>query len=176
MWQTSKTSTAVFETLWFPIIVAAKNMVKATFCHVWLENLGCGAGVVWRRRFFGVVGDRFLTTPGVRVRFFCPTPDVQLDHFLHHIPKIHVEMVQYLLKLLLKQSFLAVRHDFHWFYQPNFILFYVKESESEIWKGRSRKFWKGRSWSRIFFLRLRKPVENIGICKLRIATMLGTFS
>jgi len=44
-----------------------------------------------------------------------PTPDVQLDHFLHHTPKlgIPVEMVQFLLKLLLKQRFLAVYHDFH---------------------------------------------------------------
>jgi len=43
---------------------------------------------------------------------FCPTPtsEVQLDHFLHYTPKlgIAVEMVQYLLKLLLKQRFLAV--------------------------------------------------------------------
>ena len=43
---------------------------------------------------------------------FCPTPtsEVQLDHFLHYTPKsgISVEMVQYHLKLLLKQGFLAV--------------------------------------------------------------------
>jgi len=47
--------------------------------------------------------------------FFCPTPDVQLDQFLHHTLKlgIPVEMVQFLLKLLLKQRLLAVRHDFH---------------------------------------------------------------
>jgi len=33
--------------------------------------------------------------------FFCPTPDVQLDHFLHHTLKlgIPVEFVQFLLKL-----------------------------------------------------------------------------
>ena len=48
----------------------------------------------------------FLTTLGVGVGFFCLTLDVQLDHFLHHTPKlgIPVEMVQFLLKLLLKQS------------------------------------------------------------------------
>jgi len=48
-------------------------------------------------------------------RIFSPTPDVQLDHFLHHTPKlgIPVEMVQFRLKLLLKQRFLAVHHDFH---------------------------------------------------------------
>jgi len=34
-------------------------------------------------------------------RIVCPTPDVQLDHYLHHTPKlgIPVEMVQFLLKL-----------------------------------------------------------------------------
>ena len=42
------------------------------------------------------------------------TPDVQLGHFLHNTPKlgIPVEMLQFLLKLLLKQRFLAVHHDF----------------------------------------------------------------
>jgi len=46
-------------------------------------------------------GVGFLTTLGVAVGFFCPTPDVQLNHFLHHTPKlgIPVEMVQFLLKL-----------------------------------------------------------------------------
>jgi len=50
-----------------------------------------------------------------RSRIFCPTPDVQLDHFLHRTPKlgIPVEMVKFLLKLLLKQIILAVHHDFH---------------------------------------------------------------
>jgi len=61
------------------------------------------------------VGVGFLTTLGVGFGYFCPTPDVQLDHFLHHTLKlgIPVEMVQFLLKLLLKQGFLAVHHDFH---------------------------------------------------------------
>jgi len=40
-------------------------------------------------------------------RIFCltPTVDAQLDHFLHHPPKlgIPVEMLRFLLKLLLKQ-------------------------------------------------------------------------
>jgi len=67
----------------------------------------------------GGVGVGFLTTLGVGagVGFFCPTPtqDVQLDHFLHHTPKlgIPVEMIQFLLKLLLKQRLLAVYHDFN---------------------------------------------------------------
>jgi len=54
-----------------------------------------------------------------RSRIFCPTPtpDAQLDNFLHHTPElgIPVEMVQFLLDLLLNQRFLAVYHDFHRF-------------------------------------------------------------
>jgi len=39
---------------------------------------------------------------GVGVGFFCPTPEVQLDHFLHHTPKlgIRVEMAQFLLNFV----------------------------------------------------------------------------
>jgi len=50
----------------------------------------------------GAAGIEFLTTLGVG--YFCPTPDVQLDNFLHHTPnwEIPVEMVQYGLKLWLK--------------------------------------------------------------------------
>jgi len=38
---------------------------------------------------------------GVGVRFYCPTPGVQLDQFANHAPKlgIPVEMVQFLSKL-----------------------------------------------------------------------------
>jgi len=62
----------------------------------------------------GGVGVGFLTTLGVGVGFF-PVPDVQLDHFLHHTTKlgIPVEMVQFLLKLWLKQRLLAMHDDFH---------------------------------------------------------------
>jgi len=58
----------------------------------------------------GGVGVGFPTTLGVRVGFFCPTPEAQLDHFLYHIPKlgILIEMVEFLLKLLLNRGFLAV--------------------------------------------------------------------
>jgi len=59
---------------------------------------------------FGV-GVGFLATLGVGFGLFFPTPipDVQLDHFLDHTPKlgIPVEMVQFLLKLLFKQRFLS---------------------------------------------------------------------
>ena len=51
-----------------------------------------------------------------RIQILYPTPDAQLDHFLHHTLKlgIPVEMVQFLMKLLLKQRIQAVYHDFHW--------------------------------------------------------------
>ena len=50
-----------------------------------------------------------------RSRIFSPTPDVQLDKFLYHTSKmgIPVETVKFLMKLLLKQRFLAVHHNFH---------------------------------------------------------------
>ena len=58
---------------------------------------------------------RILNNTGSRSRIFCPTSEIQLDHFLHYTPKlgIPVETVQFLLKLLLKQRFLAVHHDFY---------------------------------------------------------------
>jgi len=60
-------------------------------------------------------GVGFLTTLGVGVGFFCPTPEVLFDHVLHRIPKlgIPVEMVEFLLKVLLKQRILPVYYDFH---------------------------------------------------------------
>jgi len=48
-----------------------------------------------------------------------------------------------------------VYHDFHWvlvatkFLSPNYIHFMLRS--------RSRKFWKGRSWSQTFHFRLRNP-------------------
>jgi len=77
-------------------------------------------------------GVGFLTKLGIGVRFFCPTPtpDVQLDHFLHHTSKLGspVEMVQFLLKLLLKQISCCIP----WFpliLTAKFHSVYVKESE-----------------------------------------------
>jgi len=77
-------------------------------------------------------GVGFLTTPGVEVvvGFFCPTPDIELDHFLHHTPKfgIPVEMVKFLSKLLLKQiSCRAPR--FPLILTAKLPSLYVKESE-----------------------------------------------
>ena len=90
------------------------------------------------RRFLSRVG--FLTTLGVGVGFFCSTPEIQLHHSLHHTPKlgIPVEMVQFLLKILLKEIILAVYHDLHWLLVATKLLTsklhsrYVKELESEI--------------------------------------------
>ena len=100
----------------------------------------CQAGVR-SRRFLGGVGVRFLTTLGVGVGFFCPTRDVQLDQFLHHTPKlgIPVEMVQFLLKLMLKQISCCV---------PRFPLILTAKFHSlcvsfPLWS-RSWKFLKGR--------------------------------
>jgi len=95
---------------------------------------------LWSRtqRFLGGIGVGFPSD-------FCPNPDVQLDHFLHHTPKlgIPVEMVQFLLKLILKQIYCcAPRFPL---ILTNFIPFMLRS--------RSRKFWKGR----IFYLRLRNP-------------------
>jgi len=87
------------------------------------------------RRFLGGVGVGFLTTLAVGVGIFCPTPapDDQLDHFLHHTLKlgIPVEMVQFLLKLLLKQIFCCAPR-FPLILTAKFHSLYVKESELEI--------------------------------------------
>jgi len=60
------------------------------------------------RRFLGAVRVGFLATLKFGIGFFWPIPEIQSDLFLHHTPKlgIPVEMVQFLLKLLLKQRFL----------------------------------------------------------------------
>jgi len=85
------------------------------------------------RRFLGGVGVGFLTALGVRVRFFCPTTDVRLDHFVHYTLElgIPVEMVQFLLKLLLKQISCCVPR-FPLILTAKFHSLYVKESASEI--------------------------------------------
>jgi len=70
------------------------------------------AGPSRRRKESEVYGwGRISNNTGGRSRlFFCPTPisDVQFHHFLHHTPELGVpiEMVQFLLKLFLKQRFL----------------------------------------------------------------------
>jgi len=104
---------------WVNTVVSNSERMSFVFTPFWRKlfsiGLSCrqGCEVVTSRRFLGGVG--FLTTLGVGVGFFCPTPDVQLEHFLHRVLKlgIPVEMDQFLLNLSLKQRFLAVHHDFH---------------------------------------------------------------
>jgi len=71
--------------------------------------------MVAESRFLGGVG--FLTTLRVGAGRFCPTPtpDVELDHFLHHTPKMGIpdEMAEFLFKLLFKHRFFTVHHDLH---------------------------------------------------------------
>jgi len=56
------------------------SLVRVIMCkHQFCNELWPG---LRSRRFVGGVG--FLTTLGVEVGFFCPTPHVQLDHFLSH--------------------------------------------------------------------------------------------
>ena len=90
-------------------------------------------GVVRGQEFFlGGVG--FLTILGGGVGFFFPNPtaDVQLDHFLHHTPElgIPVEMVQFLLKPLLKQIS---------FSSPRFPLISSAKFHSIVLKSRCRE-------------------------------------
>ena len=81
-----------------------------------MQDCGAGVGVVKSQEVFALSRSWIPNKAGIRVGFFCPTPtpDFQLDHFLHHTPKlgIPVEMVQFVLKLLSKQRFFAMHHDF----------------------------------------------------------------
>ena len=54
----------------------------------------CGIGVVRRQRFLGGIGAAFLTTLGIGVGFFCPTPTpgVQL-HIIFHITLLSWEFL-----------------------------------------------------------------------------------
>jgi len=118
------------------------------------------------RRFLGGVGVGFLTALGVRVRFFCPTTDVRLDHFVHYTLElgIPVEMVQFLLKLLLKQISCCVPR-FPLILTVKFHSIYVKESESDILEAGvrdgSRKLWK----CQVFYLRHRNTVCHLNVDK-----------
>jgi len=73
--------------------------------------------VVRSQRYLGGVGVKFLTTLGVGVGFFVRLQMSNRIIILNRTPNlgIPVDMVQFLLTLLLKQRFLAVCHDFHWF-------------------------------------------------------------
>ena len=71
-----------------------------------LPQMACQAGVWSQSRKESEVLGSSRIPKNTRSRIFCPTPKVQLDHFLYHTQKsgIPVEMVQFVLKLLLKQN------------------------------------------------------------------------
>jgi len=125
-----------------------ESWTKLNFVHNnW--NQGCEAGVVRIWSFFG--WSRIPNNTGSRSRIFCPisTLEVQLVHFLHHTLKlgIPVELVQFILKLLLKLiSYCAPQFPLI-LTTANFVPFMLRVGVG------SRKFWKGRS--RIFYLWLR---------------------
>ena len=122
---------------------------------VFRVSQGWGVGIAKSLRLLGGVGVGFLRTLGF-VRSFLSTPEFQLNHLLHRTPKlgIPVEMAQFLLKLLLKQSSCC---------EPRFSLIAscnkIVVSQTSF-TCRSRKFWKGRS--RIFYLRLAGDLQKAG--------------
>ena len=66
---------------------------------------------------FGWIRSRIPNNTGSQSRIFLSDSGCPIGSFFHHTSKLRipVERVQFLLKLLLKQRFLAVHHDFHWF-------------------------------------------------------------
>ena len=101
---------------------------------------GCGVRVARSRSFLHGVGIVFLRWVGVGLFFPTPTPEVQLNHFIH-CASVPVEMVRFLLKFLLKLRILAVYHDFHWLLVATKLLTaklhscYAKESKSGVGGG-----------------------------------------
>jgi len=76
--------------------------------------------VYWKVFYYVVAGLRSRIPINTRSRIFLSdsgSGSPIMDHVLHHTPKLGfpVEMVQFLLKLLLKQRFIALHQDFHWF-------------------------------------------------------------
>jgi len=108
------------------------------------------------RRFLGGVG--FLRTLVVRV--FYPTPEVQLNHFLHRTPKLGILTRACWNGTISFETFIETDNSCR---VPRFPLIascykIVDSQTSFMLCSRSRKFWKGRSWT--FYLRLRNPDTN----------------
>jgi len=55
-----------------------------------IDRIYQGCGIARSRMFLGEGGVGFLRTPGVGVRFIYPTPQVQLNHFLHRTRKLGI--------------------------------------------------------------------------------------
>ena len=79
---------------------------------------------------FGWSRSQIRNNTGSWSRIFCPSPDVQSDHFLHHTPelRIPVEMVQFLLNLCWIRYFLLCTTIFIDF-NSQISFPYVKDSE-----------------------------------------------
>ena len=120
------------------------------------DQTGSVAGL-WNRsrRFLGGVGVGFLTTLGVGVGYFCPTPTVQLDHFLDYTSKlgIPVEMVQSFFETFVETRISCCVARFPLILTAQLHSLYVKESE--ILKRSESGVGNLESRSRIAFLRLR---------------------
>jgi len=142
-----------------------------------LRNLKRKCGGTWHIGGFCVkVG--FLRTLGVGVAFFYLTPatEVQFNHVLHRTPKLRILTLAswngtISFKTLFKQIMLAAYHHFHW------LLVATKLLTAKLHSGyrrRSPKFWKGRSVSQTFHLRLRNPDCHANLSKegQRVAKVL----
>ena len=123
----------------------------------------------------GGVGVGLLTTLGVGVGFFCPTPtpDVQLNHFY-----IRLLNREFLLKwyntfeTFVETEFSCCIPRFPLILTAKFHSLCVKESEleilerSEMLESRSRKFRKVAGGSRTFYLRLINPDFNLQLSRI----------
>jgi len=114
----------------------------------------------------------FLTTLGVESDFFVRLGYI-IGSFLHHTPKLRipVEMIQFLLKLLFNLMCTTISTDFNSQISYPFMLRSRKFGKVGV-ESRSQQFCKGRtrSWSRIFYLRLRNP--GVNSCQLYLAKLV----
>ena len=108
----------------------SKNSQKLNWFAVFHVSIWGAWSFVWGAKTQGC-GVGSLTTLGVA--FFCPTliPDVQLDHFLHHSPKlgIPVEMVPISFEIFVETGIFCCEPRFPLISTAKFRSLYVKESE-----------------------------------------------
>ena len=114
-----------------------KAQLKRFHCNFMLFLAGLRSRSRKESEFFGWSRSRIPDNTGSRSRIFLPTPtpNVQLDHFLLHTPKLGtpVEMVQFLLKLFETEISCCVPR-FPLILTAKFHSLSFKESESEIWE------------------------------------------
>ena len=99
------------------VVIAQKHFTASTICF--LQKLGWVGivGITTRVAESEVFGRSWIpnNTRSWSQTFLFESGS-SIGSFSHHTPKlgIPVEMVQFLVKILLKQRILAVYHDFHW--------------------------------------------------------------